>query len=61
MSAVYTIARDTELVQAASLTMSMPDVTSEGNTTGTLSATLFDYNKPVNVMIPAGVKSAPVK
>jgi hypothetical protein len=48
-------------VQAASLTMSMPDVTSEGNTTGTLSATLFDYNKPVNVMIPAGVKSAPVK
>jgi len=37
MSAVYTIARDTQLVQAASLDMSMPDVTGDGNTTGTLA------------------------
>lgn len=61
MSAVYTIARDTQLVQAASLDMSMPDVTGDGNTTGTLSAKLYDFNKPVNVIVPADVKSAPVK
>jgi len=61
MSAVYTIARDTQLVQAASLDMSMPDVTGDGNTTGTLSTKLYDFNKPVNVIVPADAKSAPVK
>jgi len=61
MSAVYTIARDTQLVQAASLAMRMPDATGEGDTTGTLSATLFDYGKPVTVIVPADVKAAPLK
>lgn len=61
MSADYTIARDTHLVQAAKIVMSMPDVTGEGNTTGTLTVKLFDFNKPVSVIVPTNVKSAPEK
>jgi len=61
MSADYTIARDTHLVQAAKIVMSMPDVTGEGNTTGTLTVKLLDFNKPVSVIVPADVKAAPLK
>ena len=61
MSAVYTVARDTNLVQTAKLEMTMPDVTADGKTSGTLTAKLYDFNKPVSVVIPDNVKSAPLK
>lgn len=57
-SALYTIARDTMLVESAKIVMRMPDVTGEGETTGTVTVKLYDFNQPVNTVLPEAAGSA---
>ena len=46
------------LVESAKIVMSMPDVTGEGETTGTVTVKLYDFNQPVNVVLPQAAGSA---
>ena len=61
MSAVYSIAKDTMLIERVHLDMKMPSVAESGQTTGEVTVNLSGFNQPVSIVLPEAAKSATSK